>query len=163
MSQLQHQQLPLSILTHLLCKLDNIIYSTNRNKKVFFRSSHQRCSIKKGVLKDFTIFAVFLNYSQFNCARVSFLIKLQDDLCNFIKKKTLAQVFYCEFCEIFKIPFFIKHLWATASVFSNSCNHKTIIPPSHCVKSIQILFMVRIFLYSGQKKLRISTLFMQCL
>ena len=30
--------------------------------------------------------------------------------CNFIKKETLAQVFSCEFCEIFKSTFFIEHL-----------------------------------------------------
>ena len=34
---------------------------------------------------------------------------------NFIKKKTLAQVFSCEFCEIYKDAFFTKHLWMTAS------------------------------------------------
>ena len=28
--------------------------------------------------------------------------------CNFIKKETLAQVFSCEFCEIFKKAFFCK-------------------------------------------------------
>ena len=27
--------------------------------------------------------------------------------CNFIKKETVAQVFSCEFCEIFKNTFFI--------------------------------------------------------
>ena len=31
-----------------------------------------------------------------------FLIKLQAEACNFIEKETLAQVFYCEFCEIYK-------------------------------------------------------------
>ena len=30
--------------------------------------------------------------------------------CNFIRKETLAQVFSCEFCEIFKNTFFIEHL-----------------------------------------------------
>ena len=35
---------------------------------------------------------------------------------NFIKKETLAQVFSCEFCEIFKNTFFAEHLWMTASV-----------------------------------------------
>ena len=35
------------------------------------------------------------------CARVSFIIKLQAEACNFIKKETLAQVFSCEFCKIF--------------------------------------------------------------
>ena len=37
--------------------------------------------------------------------------------CNVIKKETLAQVFSCEFCRILKNTFFIKHIWATASVF----------------------------------------------
>ena len=39
------------------------------------------------------------------CARVSFLIKLQAEPCNFIKKETLAQVFSCEFCDISKNTF----------------------------------------------------------
>ena len=56
------------------------------------RSSHQRCSIKKGILK------FFLQNSQENtCARVSFLIKL----------------FSCEFCEIFKNIFLTEHLRVT--------------------------------------------------
>ena len=33
--------------------------------------------------------------------------------CNFIKKETLAQVFSCEFWEIFKNTFFTEHLRAT--------------------------------------------------
>ena len=36
-------------------------------------------------------------------------------LKNFIKKETLAQVFYNEFCEISKKTIFTKHIWATAS------------------------------------------------
>ena len=31
--------------------------------------------------------------------------------CNFIKKDTPAQVFSCEYCEIFKNRFFIEHFW----------------------------------------------------
>ena len=45
-------------------------------------------------------------------ARVSFLIKLPE-ACNFIKKETTANLFFCEFCKIFK-TFFTEHLWATA-------------------------------------------------
>ena len=30
--------------------------------------------------------------------------------CNFIKKETLAQVFSCEFCGIFKNTFFTEHI-----------------------------------------------------
>ena len=37
------------------------------------------------------------------CARVSFLIKLQAEACNF------------KFCEFFKNTFFTEHIWATAS------------------------------------------------
>ena len=35
---------------------------------------------------------------------------------NFIKKETLAQVFFCEFCEIFKNIFFTEHLRTTAPI-----------------------------------------------
>ena len=45
------------------------------------------------------------------CARVSFLIKLQASAYNFIKKETLAQVFSCEFREIFKKPILIEQPW----------------------------------------------------
>ena len=35
--------------------------------------------------------------------------------CNFIKKESLAQVFSCEFCEIFKNTFFTEHFRTIAS------------------------------------------------
>ena len=57
----------------------------------------QRISVKKMFLE------ISQNSQENNCARVSFLIKLQ--ACNFIKKETLAQVFSCEFCEISKNTF----------------------------------------------------------
>ena len=40
---------------------------------------------------------------------------------NFIKKKTLVQVFSCEFCEIFTKNFFTEHLWATTSGLVKPC------------------------------------------
>ena len=40
---------------------------------------------------------------------------VQTEACNFIKKENLAQVFSCEFCQIFKNTFFTEHL-ETASV-----------------------------------------------
>ena len=53
------------------------------------------------------VFLEILQNSQENtCARVSFLIKLQADACNFIEKETLAQLFSCEFYEISKNTFF---------------------------------------------------------
>ena len=56
----------------------------------------QRCSVKKVFLK------ISQNSQENTCARASFLIKLQASVSNFIKKETLAQVFSCEFCEVFK-------------------------------------------------------------
>ena len=40
---------------------------------------------------------------------------LQASACNFVKKETLAQLFSCEFSEIFKNTFYTERLWATAS------------------------------------------------
>ena len=60
---------------------------------------------------------ILLNHSQEStCVRVSFLIKLQPWVCNFIIKETLAQVLSCEFCETFKNTFFTEHLRMTASM-----------------------------------------------
>ena len=38
------------------------------------------------------------------------------EACSFIKNETQAQVFSCEFCEIFKNTFFTEHPRTTASV-----------------------------------------------
>ena len=54
----------------------------------------QRCSIKEVFLK------VSQNSLENTCARVSFLLKLQTETCNFIKKEILAQVLSCKFCKI---------------------------------------------------------------
>ena len=65
-----------------------------------------RCSEKKLFLR------ISQNFQASTCARVSFLIKLQalGLNLNFIKKESLALVFFCELCKIFKNTFFIEHL-----------------------------------------------------
>ena len=70
------------------------------------RSSHQRCSIKKRVLRNFA------KYTGKHLSQSPFLNKV---VFNFIKKQTLAQVFSCEFWENFKNTFFTEHLRTTAS------------------------------------------------
>ena len=76
---------------------------------------------------------VLRNFRQFRkihwktSVTVSFLIKLQPMACNFIKKKTLAQVFSCEICEISKNTFFTEHrdcFWNVA--FFPGCNDMNI-------------------------------------
>ena len=63
-----------------------------------YRSSHRRCSVKNGVLKNFVKFA-----GKYLCQGLFF-------------NKTLAQIFSCEFCEISKNTFSTKDLGTTASV-----------------------------------------------
>ena len=41
---------------------------------------------------------------------------IRPEACNFIKKETVAQVFSCEFCEIFKITFFYRTPPVAASI-----------------------------------------------
>ena len=72
--------------------------------KVLLRSSHQSCSVRIGVLRNFTKLA------EKHLCKSSFLIKLQ--ACNFIKKENS-----CEFCEISKNTFFREHLRTSAFVF----------------------------------------------
>ena len=61
----------------------------------------RKCSIKKGVLRNFWKFR-----GKHLCQ--SFFFN------NFIKKDTLTQVFSSEFWEISKNTFFTEHLWAVA-------------------------------------------------
>ena len=75
-----------------------------------YRSSHWSCSVRKGVLRNFTKFT-----GKHPCQSL-FFNKVAGQACNFIKKETLAQVFSCKFCEISKNNFFVEHVWSTASI-----------------------------------------------
>ena len=77
------------VTANIFFQLNLVLYLSLAVAPVFVpdRSSHRRCSVKKGVLRNFAKFT-------------------GKHLCNFLKKETLAQVFSCEFCEIFKNIFF---------------------------------------------------------
>ena len=62
----------------------------------------RRCSAKNVVIK------ISENLLENTCARVSFLIKLQAEACNFIKKEAPAQV-PMNYAKFLKTSFFIKH------------------------------------------------------
>ena len=66
--------------------------------KKFYRTVARWCSVKKLLLE------ISRNSQENTCVRVSFLIKLHE-ACNFIKKKTLVQVFSCEFQKTSKNTF----------------------------------------------------------
>ena len=63
-------------------------------------------------LEEKVLLEILQNSQKNTCARVSFLIKLQILVCNFIKKETLAQVFSGEFCKTSKNTF-VEHLLGT--------------------------------------------------
>ena len=82
---------------------------------VLYRSSQRRCSVRKGVLRNFAKFT-----GKHLCLSLFFnkVAGLRPGTAyNFIKKETLAQVFSYEFCEISKNTIFTEHLRATASVY----------------------------------------------
>ena len=68
-------------------------------KNLTARSSHQRSSVRKVILRK----SLFFN-------------KVAGLANNFIKTKALAQVFSCEFCEI-KNTFFTEHFRATTPTY----------------------------------------------
>ena len=65
----------------------------------------RRCSVRKGVLRNFT------KFTGKHLRQDPFVNKVTSaSASNFIKKETLAQVFSREFCEISKDTFFTEHL-----------------------------------------------------
>ena len=70
------------------------------------RSSHRECSMEKGVLKNFAKFTGKHQSQSLFFNKVTCLEECLFAAYNFIKKETMAQVFSCEFREIFKSTFF---------------------------------------------------------
>ena len=58
--------------------------------------------------------------SSYRSSRSEVFCKKECEACNFIKKETPAQVFSCEFCEIFKNTFFYRTPPVTASISTSS-------------------------------------------
>ena len=85
------------------------------------RSSHQKCSIKKAVLKNFTIFTgKYLYWSLF-------LIKSQDWRPTTLLKGDSNTGVFLLILRNFKNNYFEKHLQTTASVNSNFRSNKRIL------------------------------------
>ena len=117
--------------------LDSFKYSLCRN-------SYQRCSLRKGVLRNFA------KFTEKRLCQSRFFIKLlHAEAYNFIEKETLVQVFSCEFCEISKNAFFTEHLCATDA----TCGSSFIPTSSECLSSkseISLLLLSLTFYYLSQ-------------
>ena len=97
--------LPFAFL-YALCELleEQTVYCGNN------RSSRPEVFWKKGVLRNFAKFTGKHLYQSL------FVNKVAGLTCNFIKKESLAQVFSCEFCKIFKNTFFYRTPQVAASI-----------------------------------------------
>ena len=74
-------------------------------KPATLRSSHQRCSVRKVVLRNFA------KFTEKHLRQSLFFNKVTGlRPATLLKKETLAQVFFCEFCEISKNDFFTERL-----------------------------------------------------
>ena len=70
-----------------------------------------------------------------------------DLMLHHLKKETLAQVFSCEFCEIYKNTLFTEHLWTTAFANHGGINHnlyfyKYLRPGNSAIWHLSIIFVV---------------------
>ena len=112
----------------------HVFKSILKFSQIFSKSSRPDVFCEKGVLRNFAKFtgkhlcqSLFFNKVLRNFAKFTGKHQCQSLLFNKVAglqlylKKTPAQVFSCEFCEISKNTFFTEHLWTTASVSNRKC------------------------------------------
>ena len=85
-------------------KVSNTEAELKKNVAYRNRRSHRRCSLKKGVLKNFA------NSQESTCVRVSFLIKLQAGPAFLLKKRLWHMCFPVNFAKFLRTPSFKEHL-----------------------------------------------------
>ena len=103
---------PESIVFNIMNQIPTIangrLSKNSSNKEFKKKNSHQRCSIKTVVLKNF---AIFTGSTRAGLQTFNFVIK---------RLQHRMQLFSCEYCEVFKNTYFEKHLWMATSVFNTS-------------------------------------------
>ena len=108
-----------------------LIWVWNINE-TYVRSSHRRCSVRKGVLRNFVKFT-----GKHLCQSLFFdKVRGLRQACNFIKKR-LAQMFSCKFYEISRNTFSKEHLcwlFLTRKTYKDlMCSERTLIILLHHV------------------------------
>ena len=97
---------------------------------VTLRSSHQRCSIQKGVLRNLTKFTW-----KHLCQSLVFNKVAGLRPATLLKKRLWHRCFYCEFCEISRNTFFTEHIWTTSSRLWRKFLERTAIQKNICEKN----------------------------
>ena len=78
--------------------------------------------------------------------------------CIFIERETPTQVFFCEYCEIFKNSFFMEHLLFII-LFQNLCDDRILWMPSG-TKLYFSCFLCQWFVFLHNSSVRIGNLFL---
>ena len=113
----------------MLCYTDsNAMWMRERYAKRN-RSSRPELLCKKGILKNFAKFIGKHLCQSHLFNKITGLRSLS--LLNFIKKETLAQVFSCEFCEIFKNNNFYRTPLVAAS-------EESVLPISTVIRKVSV-------------------------
>ena len=116
----------------MFCKIGVLKNFTKfRGKRLCFFLSCRPCSISipPENVKKLKVFWCFASVYKWNKA------------CSFIKKEALAQVFYCEFCEIFKNTYFFRTPLVASSVVITCCFFSTFtLARMYCRKFIVPVF-----------------------
>ena len=108
----------LNIYDKTFCKSDSRCFAP-ATPATSFRSNHRRCSLKKGVQKNFAKFTW-----KYLCQSLFFNKVTGLKPATLLKKRRLWHKFFpFEFCEIFKKKFFTEHLHTTAFVHSLSIHY----------------------------------------
>ena len=79
------------------------------------RSSHRRCSVRKGVLKNFAKFA-----GKHLCQKLFFKKVVGRRPATLLKRRLWHRCFQADFAKFLRTHFFTEHLWATAYETRNS-------------------------------------------
>ena len=104
-------------LNRICCKVSQKLHALSRfvkyisDEKRMFRSSHQKCSIKKGVLRNFAKFT-----GKYLCQSLFFNKIAGLGPATLLKKRLWHRCFPVNFAKFLRTPFLTEHLWTTVSV-----------------------------------------------
>ena len=99
---------------------------------VVFRSSHQRCSIKKGILRNLT------KFTWRHLCQSLFLNKVYRGLQLYLKR-LWHRCFLVNFAKFIRTSFFTEHLWTTASEFYRTTFEKQPCPSRGITRTPKII------------------------
>ena len=103
----------------------------------------RRVELKLEALTGGVLKSAFNNFPKFTVKHLCWSLSKVAELmvCNFFKKKTLAQVFCCKFSEIFKKAYFVEHArtdawvkWTKKKIFTKSIHRETPVVASFLVQ-----------------------------